>query len=174
MSPRALSTARLRLVPASADTVRAELEDRSRLGRLVEAEVPPSWPPLSLAGALPTFLSLHEQHPDWIGWLGWYAIRTDTPRPVLVGSVGFNGKPDARKAVEIGYSILPEHQRQGLATEMVGALLDWAAPRGAEIVEAETTVDNVPSIRLLQRHGFKIGGADASGRVRGALSNIMS
>jgi len=123
---------------------------------------------------LPIFLSLHEQHPDWTGWLGWYAIRTDTSRPVLIGSVGFRGKPDERKAVEIGYSVLPEHRGVGLATEMVGALLDWAAPRGAEIVEAETTIDNVASIRVLKRHGFKIGNADASGRVRCALANSMS
>jgi ribosomal-protein-alanine N-acetyltransferase len=50
---------------------------------------------------------------------------------------------------------LPQFQRQGFATEMVGGLVEWAlAQAGVQQVVAEVHADNTPSLRLLGRLGF--------------------
>ncbi|MGH9391790.1 MAG: GNAT family N-acetyltransferase, partial [Vicinamibacteria bacterium] len=133
-------TERLRLVAGTLEIAAAELEDRERFGQLLRAEVPPEWPPETLRDALPFFLELYQAHPDWAGWLGWYAISMTGGGPVLCGSVGFKGPPGDAGMVEIGYSILPAFQRMGLAMVLVIALIAWAAAqRGVASIEAETT-----------------------------------
>lgn len=151
-----LTTARMRLVPNTADLIRAEIADRAAFAALLDATVPANWPPDLLADALPWFLQQLEAAPDQVGWLGWYGlVRGTGDQPdVLVASGGFMGPPQDG-TVEIGYSALPQFQRQGLATEMVAGLVDWAmAQAGVQHVVAEVHTDNTPSIRLLQRLGF--------------------
>jgi ribosomal-protein-alanine N-acetyltransferase len=160
----------LRLQAATFDSVRAEIGDTSALARLLDVEVPAEWPPESLRDALPVFLEWHRTNPEWTGWLGWYAIRLDLAARVLCGSVGFKGAPDADGMVEIGYSVLPAHQRVGLATEMVDCMVRWAwRQAGVRYVEAVTTADNIGSIRVLERTGFaavRANAADGSVRFR--------
>jgi len=154
-----ISSRRLKLLAATVETAAAEGQGPARLAELVGARVPDDWPPETLRNALPIFRRWHEEHPDWTGWLDWYALRLDLTAPVLCGSAGFNGPPDERGVVEAGYSVLPAHQRLGLATEMVGALVSWACSQpGVRGIEAETMADNVPSIRVLERSGFRLIG----------------
>jgi RimJ/RimL family protein N-acetyltransferase len=162
------STERLRLVAGTLEIALAEIEDRGRFEHLLHADVPPEWPPETLRDALPFFLDRYRAHPDWAGWLGWYAIAMTEGRPVLCGSVGFKGPPDDAGMVEIGYSLLPRYRHAGLASEMVGGLVRWASghPMVASI-EAETTPDNLPSIRVLERNGFEpVGKGMELGTVR--------
>ena len=151
-----LHSRRLRLVAATLDLAKAELEDRARFAVLLGAGVPSDWPPETLRDVIPQFAKWLEDHADWTGWLGWYAVRLDTPAPVLCGSVGFRGPPDASGMVEIGYSVLSDHQRQGLATDMVETLVQWAfAQSGVQSIEAETTDENLASIRVLECNHFQ-------------------
>ncbi len=152
-------TPRLRLLAGTLELVLAEIDDRERFASLIHAHVPPDWPPETLRDALPVFRDLHQEHPDWDGWLGWYAIGTTESRAVLCGSVGFKGPPDDMGLVEIGYSLLPSYRHAGLASEMVAGLIGWASrdPRVASI-EGETTPDNLRSIRVLERNGFEPAG----------------
>ena len=153
-------TERLRLVAGSLDIAIAEIERSSRFGEILRADVPPDWPPETVRDALPFFLGLYRAHPDWVGWLGWYAISFIAKRPVLCGSVGFKGPPTDEGIVEIGYSLLPDHRGLGIATEMVEGLVAWAAAQdGVRAVEAETMPDNRASIRVLERSGFVPAGA---------------
>lgn len=148
--PVPLQTPRLRLVPATVQTVAAEINDRIELERLLQAQIPANWPPESAADALPWFLEQLQANPTSEGWWGWYGIAADG----LIGGAGFKGPP-ASGEVETGYSLLPEYQRQGYATEMVGALVEWAlGDERVQRVVAETTPDNLPSIRLLERLQF--------------------
>lgn len=157
-------TARMRLVPASVALARAELTDRTEFARLLSATVPDEWPPEILADALPVFLEWIETAPDRVGWYVWCAM-TRAPREaqdmlasdvgnILIASAGFKGPPQGG-TVETGYSVLPRFQGHGYATEMVRALIDWAfAQPGVARIVAETTEDNIPSVRLLSRLGF--------------------
>ena len=159
---------RLRLIPATAESVKLETESLGRLGELIGAHVPNDWPPETLRDALPVFLEWHTEHPDWHGWFGWYAVRLDGPSPVLCGSVGFKGRADAVGMVEIGYSVLPDHQGVGLATEMVAKLVEWAwGQEGVRSIEAGTTLANPASVRVLERTGFQLASTNSeTGAVR--------
>ena len=161
-----LHTARLELVPATAASIRTEIENPSALAALLGASVPDNWPPESLAEALPWFLQSLEAAPQHhTGWLCWYALRKGEggELPVLVASAGFLGPPQrdaiavdtSEATVELGYEVLTQFQRQGYGTEMVGALVDWALAQGrAQRIVADVLPSNVPSVRLLHRLGF--------------------
>jgi RimJ/RimL family protein N-acetyltransferase len=75
--------------------------------------------------------------------------------------------------VEIGYSLLPHYRGAGLATEMVAGLVEWARSHSTVAsIEAETTPDNLPSIRVLERNGFEpVGEGMEAGSVRYRRAN---
>lgn len=154
-----IRTARMRLVPATVEMLRAEIADRVEFAKLIDAVVPADWPPESAAHALPWFLEQLEIDPiGRAGWLAWYGI---VENGVLVGGAGFKGPP-VDGMVETGYSVLPAYQGLGYATEMVGALVDWAmAQPGVDRVIADTHADNTPSLQLLRKLGFQSIGAGA-------------
>ena len=88
------------------------------------------------------------------GWGVWFVIRRENNQ--VIGDIGFKGKPNDRKTVEIGYGIIPAAQNKGFATEAVQALIDWAFSSGqVEKVIAECLEDNVASIRVLEKVGMK-------------------
>ena len=155
-----LETPRMRLVASTAELVRAEIGDRPEFGRLLDAAIPPDWPPDEAADALPWFLERLEAAPGDSGWYGYYGIALEgvSDAPVLVGGAGSLGPPVDGEA-EIGYSMLPAYQGLGFATEMVGAIVEWLRrdPRVRRIT-ADTALDNVPSRRLLSRLGFTEAG----------------
>ncbi len=153
-------TDRLRMVAATRKLAAAEIEDAARLSKLLGALVPEAWPPDNLRDASGYFYGLLKEHAEWEGWLMWYAIRIDKDYPVLCGSIGFRGPPDDRGMAEIGFSVLPEFQREGLATEMVAGIVQWAKKQpGVRRIEAETGVDSKASIRVLEKNSFTRIGA---------------
>jgi ribosomal-protein-alanine N-acetyltransferase len=154
------TTGRLRLVAGTRALAAAEIEDRVEFAKILGAFVPETWPTDNLRDTAGYFYGLYKEHPEWESWLTWYAIRTDNDYPILCGGIGFKGPPDERGMVEIGYSVLPEFQAQGLATEMVAGIVQWAKHL-PEIrrIEAETNIDNGASIRVLEKNGFIYVGA---------------
>jgi ribosomal-protein-alanine N-acetyltransferase len=152
-----LDTPRLILIPATIPIARAEIADRAVFSSLLGAAVPENWPPESLADALPYFLARLETSPGSSGWLGWYGIlgNGSGAGPVLVASGGFFGPPDSDGTVEMGYSVLPQNQGNGYATEMMRRLLRWAFEHpGVMRIIARTTPENRQSIRVLNKLGF--------------------
>jgi len=82
---------------------------------------------------------------------------------VLIGDLGFKGKPDREGTVEIGYSVLPVYRRQGYAFEAVQALVGWAfAQQSVKRITAACSPDNAPSVRILERLGMQCLEADGS------------
>jgi RimJ/RimL family protein N-acetyltransferase len=153
------TTDRLKLIAGTQVLAAAEIEDRAKFAKLLGVLVPDTWPPDNLRDVLSYLYGLYREHPEWKGWLAWYAVRLDNDYPMLCGSIGFKGPPDERGMVEIGYSVLPEFQGQGLATEMIAGIVQWAKhqPRVRRI-EAETNTDNKASIRVLEKNNFVCAG----------------
>jgi RimJ/RimL family protein N-acetyltransferase len=72
-----------------------------------------------------------------------------------VGDVGFRGPPGSDGRVEIGYALVPAARGEGLATEAVGLLADWAREQpGVDAVTARVDPENDASQRLLRRLDF--------------------
>ena len=153
-------TRRLTLVPASVALARAELHDRAAFADMLGAVVPDAWPPQAAVDALPLFLRWLEAAPDQAGWFSWYALLRDATDAgsILIGGGGFLGPPQDG-TVQLGYSVLPEFQRRGYATEMVRGLASWAFIQpNVAVVTAETEWDNPASVRVLERSGFQAAG----------------
>ena len=149
------TTNRLRLVAGMKVLAAAEIRDRVEFAKLLGALIPKTWPPDNIRDILGHFYRLYEEHPEWEGWLTWYAIRIDNDYPILCGGIDFKGPADKRGIIEIGYSVHPEFQGQGLATEMVAGIVQWAKHQpDVRQIEAESNIDNKASIRVLEKNRF--------------------
>ena len=158
-----IQTPRLKLVPATIPVARAEVGDRTTFARLLGAAVPDNWPPETLADALHLFLEWMEAAPNATGWFGWYALAEVDGASTLVAGGGFLGPPQAG-TVQMGYSVLPQFQRKGYATELAAALVAWALGQpDVSIVAAETEWANPASVRVLEKAGFTLVGPSADG-----------
>jgi ribosomal-protein-alanine N-acetyltransferase len=133
-----LRTARLLLVPADVDELRAKYDGPAG----VPAGVSPKWiEKLRLA-----------QAPD--PWeFGYTVVHAESRR--TIGGVSFKGAPGPDGLVEIAYGIDEAFQRQGYATEAAAGLVDFAFgdPR-VRVVCAHTARDAVASPRVLEKCGF--------------------
>jgi ribosomal-protein-alanine N-acetyltransferase len=165
-----LQTERLELIAATPELLRAELEGPAPLAARLEVAVPEAWPPpLNTAETVEYTLRFLEGGPDREGWMSWYIVRL--AGRVLVGQCGYCGRPEGGM-VEVGYSLLDAHQKQGYATEAARALIERAFSRAdVDTVTAQTLPDLTPSLRVLERLGFRfVGAGSEDGAVRYALS----
>jgi RimJ/RimL family protein N-acetyltransferase len=154
-----LSTSRLDLIAATLEHLEAEVHDRVQLSQLLNAQIPDNWPPpLNDDKSMQWMLRYLRENPDAGGWMMWYFILLDGPggKPLVIGNGGFKGKPSTDGTAEVGYSIMESHQRQGYGTEAASALIGWAFihPHITRVI-AETLPDLTPSIRLLEKIGFR-------------------
>lgn len=148
-----IATLRMRLRALTLAMAEAIVEDRRRLERLVDAQVPDGWPPADTAGFIASFAARLRADPSQLGWGPWLIV-LDAER-TLVGDAGFTGRPKDDGVAELGYGVLPGFQRQGLATEAGEALIRWAFERGATAVVAQCEESNAASVRVLEKLGMR-------------------
>ena len=93
-------------------------------------------------------------------------------RPVVVGSASYKGLPGPEGTVEVGYGVLPEFRRRGIATEAaLGLVADAFTHGNVRRVIAETLAENVPSIGVLEKCGFRLMGEGSEpGEIRYELT----
>ncbi len=162
-----LHTARLDLVAGTLALAEAELRDIAEFAAALGCVVPPSWPPGEYDRAAIEYLRdrMREGGDVCAGWYSWYAI--ERVSRTVVGAGGYYGPPTDGE-VEVGYSVIPEAQRRGIATEMTRALVAHAFEQPlVRSVRAHTFDSNPASIRVLERCGFaRIGPGEAPETVR--------
>lgn len=155
--PRApiLHSARLRLVPCSAEVARAaDAGGAAAVEERLGIQVDSSWPAPDLREILLGYAEALDEDPSLLGWGLWLIL--DGRGRNLVGDVGFKGKPDWEGAVEIGYGIVPGYRRRGLATEAIRTLIAWASTRpDVRKVTARCFEVNEASIGVLEKLGFR-------------------
>lgn len=106
-----------------------------------------------------------EQDPSYFPW----SLRAICLKPDLrlVGHFNFHTKPDpdylrelAPGAVELGYTILPDFRRRGLAEEAARGMMDWAAENfGVRRFVVSIGSANTASVAMAAKLGFsRIGG----------------
>ena len=160
-----IHTPRLVLLPATVDTLRAELESRAALGRAVGATVSDEWPPeLYDENATRWTLAALEREPAFAEWGMYYVLLSPgsaaSGSAAVIGTSGIKGPPDPAGVVEIGYAILPAHRLRGYAREAVDGLLAFAfADARVTMVVAHTLPELIPSIGVLRSAGFTFAGS---------------
>jgi RimJ/RimL family protein N-acetyltransferase len=84
---------------------------------------------------------------------------------VVVGDIGFHGRPNQGGTVTVGYGLAPAARGHGYATEALKAMVAWAlAQPEVSAVEADTTHANLPSQRVMERAGMRL--VDRSDQLR--------
>jgi [ribosomal protein S5]-alanine N-acetyltransferase len=134
---------------------------------LMQAILDADWPSAEAAAgvALPRFfrderwghlqyrLGLVRADPGALPWLTRLMVCRQAPE--AVGHIGFHEPPRAgRDWVEVGYTVFPEHRRQGYAEEAVRGLFEWAAQEGVHRFRASVGPWNQPSLNLVRKLGL--------------------
>lgn len=86
-----LLTQRLRLIPFTAESAAAAIDNKQDFARIIEAQVPSNWPPETLADVEGMMASKLADNPDQAGWWGWYIVAkagVASEQPTLIGSIG--------------------------------------------------------------------------------------
>ena len=151
---------RLDLVLLDAKALQYSLtEDSDALRNCLDVDVPPDW------FASKELIELRYQQiirtPDYQPW----SLRVIVLREkgIMIGHIGFHTQPGApylqlfaSNGVEFGFTVFSDFRRNGYAKEASLALMEWAYQKRA-VSEFVLTIspDNVPSLRLAQRLGFK-------------------
>ncbi len=163
-------TPRLELLPATPEMLRAALAGPEALRDTLRAEVPATWPPEYLdPPALEWVLARLAEHPHQAEWWMYLVVRRGAGgQRTLIGSAGYKGPPSSDGTVEVGYGIVSDHRRQGLASEATAALVERAfADARVQRVIAETLPELVGSIGVLHRCGFRqLGPGSEPGVIR--------
>jgi len=147
-----LDTERLTLVALAAADLDAWLTgDAAALARGVGARFPgPADLPPLFGEDMPWFRARLRKRPTALGWGVWIILLRTGGVPV--GVVGFLGEPDAEGRFGFGYSVYPEHTRQGYATEAARGALAWAfAQPGALLARATIPPWNTASLRVAEK-----------------------
>ncbi len=117
-----------------------------------------SLPPADRAEVSPEWIARVRLTPDGDPWALSYTV-VDRATGAAVGGCAFKGPPNAAGMVELAYGIDPPHRGRGLATEVAGALTEFAfADSRVRIVRGHTKPENTASARILEKCGFhKVG-----------------
>jgi ribosomal-protein-alanine N-acetyltransferase len=161
---------RLNIVAATTKLIKKDIEGSASLATALGVQKPESWPPSLYGPNAMRFALLQLDDAAEQSWSFWYLITNSEPSQ-LAGICGFKGRPDHLGSVEIGYSVIENFQRQGLATEAVERLVGWAfSHHNVTEVCAETFPYLSQSIRVLEKNGFELTGPGSeAGVVRYAV-----
>jgi RimJ/RimL family protein N-acetyltransferase len=148
-------SARLDLVSMSVEFMQASLQgDLLRAAELIGAALPATWPGRA-ARPMRYRLEQLSANPADQPWLLRAPVLRE-PARVVVGYVGFHGPPDARGALEVGYTIEADYRRRGYALEAVEALFGWATrEHGIRRFIASIAPTNSASLGLARKLGFR-------------------
>jgi RimJ/RimL family protein N-acetyltransferase len=150
-----IETDNLQLILCEAAHYEALLRDKKELEQLLNLKVFDAWP--EFPESIPYAYNYFKTNPSSVRW-GMYLFAHARDR-ALIGNGGFKGAPDAEGIVEIGYAIVPEYRRRGLATEAAHGLTRYAFSHPeVRIVQAHTLKDGTASIRVLNKLGMKFVG----------------
>jgi RimJ/RimL family protein N-acetyltransferase len=115
-----------------------------------------SWDaPYPAAAAERLIGAMLTKHPDTAGeWFQFAVALAGTGE--LIGDCAARTDGDDLRLAEIGYTIAPEHQSRGYATEAVRTLLGYLfGQRGKHRVSASCDPRNIASARVLERVGMR-------------------
>jgi RimJ/RimL family protein N-acetyltransferase len=130
---------------------------REQAAETIDARIPEWWPDEHDAGFLRFRRDQAARDPGTRDWLVRAVVRRDSRE--MIGHAGFHGPPGVNAlkdpgAVEVGYTVFPDHRGQGYATEAVESLIGWASERGIRTFVASVGPQNEPSLAIVRKLGF--------------------
>jgi ribosomal-protein-alanine N-acetyltransferase len=106
---------------------------------------------------------------SWITMINGYATNNESiawgvtlkDDPQLIGGFCFWNLSAEHNSAEVGFGIYPAHQGKGYMSEVMLTAIQYGfSEMGVDIIEAYTHPQNLASIRVLEKSGFKPRPAD--------------
>lgn len=165
-----LVSSRLRMIALDAPSLVSMSFGRAALERHLGLEPHgwqlEEWVEIEIADAMHFWSRNAREHPEHYPWATTWEIVL-LPHNVSVGGMGFGGPPDELGYVQVGYSLDLRYRGQGIATEALQLLMNWAFGQpGVKAIYADTPKDNLPSQQVLIRSGFALKGETDEGNLR--------
>jgi len=146
-----IETARLKIIPCDMAHIEALEQSEQALADLLRVKIGEGW--LHFPEVIAYVRKTLEKDPEAGSWGMQFFIHK--PDNTLIGTGGYKGAADAEGMVELGYSIAPGYQRQGLAAEAARGLMDHAfAQPNVQMVDAHTLAEWNPSTKILRKLGM--------------------
>lgn len=148
-----LTTDRLQVITFEAAMIKAMLEEVDELEKMIGFAVPRDYPMDVYKQFFPYKIDRFSKQPEENKWEGLIiASEINT----VIGDIGYKSGPNKEGEINLGYSILPNYQGKGFATEAAKGMVEWGLKQpGVEKVIATCSPDNPASIRVLQKAGLK-------------------
>jgi RimJ/RimL family protein N-acetyltransferase len=129
--------------------------DRASAELIAGLTLPSDWPDEHDSRFLRLRLDQMRGDPSSQQWLVRAMVLRAQERP-MVGHIGFHGSPETVGRAEMGYTVMPNHRRQGYATEAARALMDWAArEHGVQRFFVSIAPNNSSSLAMAAKLGFR-------------------
>lgn len=113
------------------------------------------WDRTDVDGVRADIVEMSRRSPGEPG--GWVQFTVLDREGRIVGDVGLALAEPETDVIKVGYTIAPEFQGAGLATEAIAALVDYAFDTlGADAVRAHASAANTPSIRVAEKVGMHL------------------
>ncbi|RMF76517.1 MAG: N-acetyltransferase [Chloroflexi bacterium] len=149
-----LQSDRLRLIACPLQVAEFALHHAPTITTLLGIKVSQEWPLDEVKNFITWYGEQLAKDKMLLGWGLWLMVhRADN---VIIGDVGFKGRPGKDGTIDIGYSIVPSYRRQGYTIEAASRLMAWALqqPR-VRRVTARCLQNNFGSIRVLEKLGMR-------------------
>jgi len=87
-------------------------------------------------------------------------IAFDKKAGKVIGStlISFKKRGRLRHRINLGWGLHPDYQGKGIGTELVKTGLNFARKKGFKIATAEAACENIASIKMAKKCGFKVIG----------------
>ena len=149
-----ISTHRLTIIPCGIELCDSILFwGNEKLKLMAGAEPSNGWPLKEALDFFSVYRSYLLSDQSLMGWGAWIIVAN--AGNLIVGDIGFLGKPSWEGDVEIGYSIAPGSRGNGYAFEAAEALISWAFNDSRVMkITAKCEPDNLASSKILKKLGM--------------------
>lgn len=148
-----VKTKRLQVITFEVAMIKALLEGAKELEKMIGYAVPADYPMDVYKQFFPYKIDRFSKLPEENKWEG---LIIDSETATVIGDIGYKRGPNDKGEIDLGYSILPDYQGRGFATEAAAGMVAWGLKQpGVEKIIATCSPENKASIRVLQKAGLQ-------------------
>lgn len=149
-----IHTERLILIPVTLEITRSLIAGSSEEVEKLGIKLDKNWPTKDTMDILPIINNSLEKDKLPSGFETWMIINKSNM--LVIGDIGFHGKPNEKGEVEVGYGLVEQERGKGFGFEALSAIMNWLdSQESAKIIKADCLIDNKPSARILEKVGMK-------------------
>ncbi|ANU15464.1 GNAT family N-acetyltransferase [Planococcus halocryophilus] len=133
--------------------MQAAITDQLELAKITPYKVADGYPSEEYKEIIPYKIKRYSEYHCENEWEG---IIIHNESQTIMGDMGFRVRHEIEDELELGYSIAPDFQGFGFATEMAQAIVGWGLKQPGIIkIVANCDASNMASVRVLEKAGLK-------------------